>query len=104
MSKLLKKKKLKVLTITGGVLLLGSIVAASLHSLTFKRTNPVLSPFPYRLNHQQTEKATNLELGPTRVFQNTSFSGITVNGLNPGAAVLTERNAVSRTDFFGNVL
>lgn len=102
MSKLLKKKKLKVLTITGGVLLLGSIVAASLHSLTFKRTNPVLSPFPYRLNHQQTEKA--IDLGPTRVFQNTSFSGITVNGLNPGAAVLTEPNAVRRTDFFGNVL
>lgn len=102
MSKLLKKKKLKVLTITGGVLLLGSIVAASLHSLTFKRTNPVLNPFPYRLNHQQTEKMNNL--GPTRVFQNTSFSGITVSGLNPGAAVLTETNAVSRTDFFGNVL
>lgn len=102
MSKLLKKKKLKVLTITGGVLLLGSIVAASLHSLTFKRTNPVLNPFPYRLNHQQTEKA--IDLGPTRVFQNTSFSGITVNGLNPGAAALSETNAVSRTDFFGNVL
>lgn len=102
MSKLLKKKKLKVLTITGGVLLLGSIVAAGLHSLTFKRTDPVFNPFPYQLNHQQTEKA--IDLGPTRVFQNTSFSGITVNGLNPGAAVLTEPNAVSRTDFFGNVL
>ncbi|WP_027119614.1 hypothetical protein [[Mycoplasma] testudinis] len=99
-----RKNKYKILAISGGAILAGAAFGAGFGSLATSNSKPALNQNTQSSIVNQAGVTDNPALGATRVFKNTSFSGIPVKGTNPGALVLTGTDAITRTDYYGNVL